>query len=180
MDHIQSTNGVNRIDFYKAIVLVEGQSKEFIIDTRSPITLFPPIFSPKKLTKTTKIFVDINKNPIKFKGDALVRVKTEKSKITLQLQGTRNTNIIRNKTKDEKSTKILNEFEDRFKNYLTIEGLTIDIQLKKDTKPIQQKGRPVPIRFQNSVRHELRNYLKRGTWRSQTERQKTALSHRLL
>ena len=46
---------------------------------------------------------------------------------------------------DERSEKILIEFEDLFKNNHTIEGLKIDIQLKKDTKPIQQKGRPVPI-----------------------------------
>ena len=80
---------------------------------------------------------------------------------------------------DERNTKILNEFEDLFKNNQTIEGLTIDIQLKKDTKPVQQKGTPVPIHFQNSVRHELEKLIKTGTWRRQTERQKTALSHRL-
>ena len=40
VDYIQSTNGVNRIDFYKAILLVEGHPIEFIIDTGSPITLF--------------------------------------------------------------------------------------------------------------------------------------------
>ena len=88
MDHIQSTNGVNRIDFYKAILLVEGQPIEFIIDTITPITIIPPIINPKKLIIHPKsdcqkrCFVDVNKNPIKFKGEALVEVKTEKSKIT--------------------------------------------------------------------------------------------------
>ena len=67
VDHIQSTNGVNRIDFYKAIPFVEGQPKEIIIDTGSPITIIPPIINPKKLTKATKCFVDVNKNPIKIK-----------------------------------------------------------------------------------------------------------------
>ena len=54
VDHIQSTNGVNRIDFYKATLLVEGQPIEFIIDTGSPITIIPPIINLKKLTKTKK------------------------------------------------------------------------------------------------------------------------------
>ena len=157
--NIQSTNGVNRIDFNKAILL-EGQPIEFINDTGSPITIIPPIINQKKLTKTTKCFVDVNKNPIKFKGEALVEVKTEKSKVLLPIlitenkdtqpllgldwldklendfQGNRNTNIIRNITVDEKSTKILDEFEDLLKNSHTIEGLTIDIQLKEGIKLI--------------------------------------------
>ena len=57
------------------------------------------------------------------------------------LQGSKNTNIIRNINSDKRWEKILNEYEDLFKHNHTIEGLTIDIQLKKDTKPIQQKER---------------------------------------
>ena len=83
VDHTQSTNGVNRIDFYKAILLVEGQPIEFIIETGSPITIILPIINPKKLAKTTKCFVNVNKNPIKIKGEALVEVKTEKSSFFL-------------------------------------------------------------------------------------------------
>ena len=49
--------------------------------------------------------------------------------------------------------KILNEYDDLVKNNQTIEGLTIDIQL--NTKLIQQKRRPVPMHFQNTVRREL-------------------------
>ena len=78
VDHIQSTNGVNRIDFYKAILFIQGQPTEFIFDTGYPITILSPIINPKKLTKTSKCFVDFNKNPIKFNGEALVEVKTEK------------------------------------------------------------------------------------------------------
>ena len=59
VDHIQSVNSVNRIDFYKAIQLVEGQPIEFNIDTGSPITMKPPIFNPKELKKTTRCFVDV-------------------------------------------------------------------------------------------------------------------------
>ena len=63
---------------------------EFFIDTGSPITIVPQIINPKKLTKMPKYFVDVNKNPIKFKGEALVEVKTEKSKVMLPILITEN------------------------------------------------------------------------------------------
>ena len=93
-----------------------------------------------------------------------MEVKTEKSKVMLPilltenkdtkvgpdwldekeigLQGNRNTNIIRNITVDDRSTKILDKIEDLFKNNHSMEGLTIDIQLKEDINPNQQKGDP--------------------------------------
>ena len=37
IDHIQTVNGINRIDFYKAILLVHGQPIEFIIETGSEV-----------------------------------------------------------------------------------------------------------------------------------------------
>ena len=49
-----------------------------------------------------------------------------------------------------------------FKNNHTIKDLTIDIQLKKDTKPIQQKGRPVPIHFQKIVKNVLEKLIEKG------------------
>ena len=42
------------------------------------------------MKETTKTFVDVNKNPIKFKGEAMVEVKTEKSKETLPILITEN------------------------------------------------------------------------------------------
>ena len=54
IDHIQSVNGINRIDFYKAILLVHGQPIEFIIDTDSPVTIIPPKISLVEIHKTTK------------------------------------------------------------------------------------------------------------------------------
>ena len=93
----------------------------------------------------------------------MVEVKTEKSKITLLilitenkntqpllgldwldkleigLQGNTNTTIIRHIETDERRQKIVKEYEDLLKNNHTIKDLAIDIQLKKDTKPIQQK-----------------------------------------
>ena len=118
IDHIQSVNGIIHIDFYKAILLVEGKPIEFVIDTGSPVTIIPPIINPEGIKPTTKCFVDVNKNPIKFRGEAMVEVKTEKTqvippilitekkntqpplgldwldKLEIRLQGSRETNII--------------------------------------------------------------------------------------
>ena len=81
-DQIQS---VNWIDFYKTIFLVEEQPKEFKFDTGSPITKIQPKFNPKEVHKIIKYFVDVHKNPIEFKGEATMEVKTEKSKETLPI-----------------------------------------------------------------------------------------------
>ena len=162
--HIQSVNGINPVDFFKAILLVYGQPIEFNIDTGSPVTIIPPIINPIETEKTSKTFVDVNKNPIKFKGEAMVEVKTKKSKVILPilitenkntqpllgldwldklkigLQGSKKTNVIRHGEEEERRKKIVDEHEDLFKNNHTIKSLTIDIQLKKDAKPLQQKG----------------------------------------
>ena len=53
------------------------------------MTIIPPIITPSEIKKTTKIFVHVNKNPIKFKGEA----KTEKSKEILPILITENKNI---------------------------------------------------------------------------------------
>ena len=92
IDHIQSVNGINRIDFYKAILLVHGQPIEFNINTGSPVTIILPIISPVEIHKITKSFLDVNKNPIKFKGEAMVEVKTEKSNEVSPLLITENKN----------------------------------------------------------------------------------------
>ena len=187
IDHIQSVNGINRVDFYKTILLVHDQPIEVIIDTGSPVTIIPSIINPVEKKKTTKIIVDVNKNPIKFKGEAMVEVmKTEKSKeilpilitenkntqtllgpdwldkLEIGIQGSKKTNVIRHVKEEERRKKIIDEYEDLFKNNHTIKDLTINIQLKKDVKSIQQKGRPVPIHLQKSVREELEKLIGKG------------------
>ena len=149
IDHIQSVNGINRIDFYKATLLVQGQQIEFNTDTGSPVTIIQSIISPVELQKTTKSFADVNKNPIiKFKGEAMVEMKTEKSKEILPiliteikntqlllhldwleklengLQGNKNTNFIRHIETDERRKNIINEYEYLFKNNHTIKDIT--------------------------------------------------------
>ena len=62
---------------------------------------------------------------------------------------------------NERRERIIHEYGDLFKNNHTIKDLTIDIQLKKDIKPIQQKGRPVPIHIQK-LREELEKLIEKG------------------
>ena len=155
IDHNQSVNGINRVDYYKTILLVQGQPIEFIIDTGSPVTIIPPKINVAEIKKTTKNFVEVNKSPIKFKDEVLVGVKTEKSeellpvlitesqntqpllgldwldKLENRLQGSKKTNVIGHVEEDERRERIFNEHEDLFKNNHTIKDLTIDIQLKK-------------------------------------------------
>ena len=82
--------------------------------------------------------------------------------LEIGLQGSKKTNDIRHVEEDERRKKIVNEHEDLFKNIHSIKNLTIDIQLKKDVKPIQQKGQPVPIPFQKNVRKELEKLIDSG------------------
>ena len=83
-------------------------------------------------------------------------------KLEIGLQGNKKTNIIRHIETDGRRQKILNEYEDFLKNNRTIKDLTIDIQFKKNTRPIQQKGRSVPIHFQKTVKDELQKLIEKG------------------
>ena len=81
-------------------------------------------------------------------------------KLEIGLQGNKNTIIIRHIEADGRR-QIINEYEDSFKNNHTIKDLKIDIQLKKDRKPIQQKGRPVRIHFQKTVKRDLEKLIEK-------------------
>ena len=130
--------------------------------------------------------MDINKNSIKFKGEAMVEMKMKKNKkillilitknknnqpllgldwldeLEIGLQGSKKTNVIRHEEEDERLERIIHEHEDLFKNNHTFKDLTIDIQLKKDIKVIQQKVPPVPIQLQTIVREELEKLIEKG------------------
>ena len=116
----------------------------------------------------------------------MVEVKTEKTQVTLPilitekkntqpllgldwldkleigLQRSRETNIIRIISTNGKGERIFEDFEKLFKTNHTIKDLTIEIQLKKDAKPIQQKGRPVAIHFQRIVKKALDKLIEKG------------------
>ena len=109
----------------------------------------------EKSKETPPILITENKNIQPLLG--LDRM----DKLEIGLQGNRNTNIIQ-KIKAERRKRLINEYEDLFKNNHTIKDLTIDIQLKKNSKPIQQKGRPVPNHFQKTVRQGQENVFEKG------------------
>ena len=110
----------------------------------------------EKSKKTLPILITQNKNTQLLLGMDWL------DKLHIGLQGNKNTNIIRHIETDGRRQKIISEYEDLFKNNHTIKDLTIDIQLKKDNKQIQQKGRPVPVHFQKTVKHELEKLIEKG------------------
>ena len=67
---------------FTALILVEGQPIEFIIDTGSPVSIITTIIKPKNMKTTPKSYVDVKKNPMNFKGKAMVEVKTERNSDT--------------------------------------------------------------------------------------------------
>ena len=136
IDHTQSANGINRVDFHKTILLVQVQPIEFIIDTGSPVTIIPPIFNVTEMKK---------KNPRNLKGKKMVEVKTEKGrgithshtrkqkhiakdklgfdwldKFEIGLHCSKKTNVLRHVEEDERREKNINEYKDLFKNNVTI------------------------------------------------------------
>ena len=65
--------------------------------------------------------------------------------------------------KDARRENVIGKYDDLFKNNHTIKDLTKDITLKNDySKPMQQKRKPVPIHFQNTIRQELENLNQKG------------------
>ena len=57
-------------------------------------------------------------------------------------------------TFDECMENTVNSIHQQLEDH-TIKYLTIDMQLTKNAKPIQRKGRPVVFHFQNTIRNEL-------------------------
>ena len=109
----------------------------------------------EKSKEILPIFITENKNTQPLLGlDWL-------NKLEIGLQGSKKTNVIRHVEKDERLEGIIHDYEDLFKNNHTSKDLRIDIQLKKDVKPIQQKGPPVPIHFQKIVREKLEKLIEK-------------------
>ena len=59
-------------------------------------------------------------------------------------------------------TKLKTKFKKLFNENHTVYRLEVNIQLKKDAKLIQQKGRPIPIHLQQSVEKEIEKLIKQG------------------
>ena len=63
---------------------------------------------------------------------------------------------------DPDVTKLKTKFKKLFNENHTVYRLEVKIQLKKDAKLIQQKGRPIPIHLQQSVEKEIEKLIKQG------------------
>ena len=93
-------------------------------------------------------------------------------RLGITLNTTTDDNEIHNIKMDETEKKILklkNEIKDLFYNNTEIKDLEVKIDLKKDAKIIQQKGRPVPIHLQNQVAEEIKRLIKNGYLERATE-----------
>ena len=56
---------------YTATVKINGITKEFIVDTGSPLSIMPPdkrIMKPTELQKVTNRYRDVNQNEVKLRG----------------------------------------------------------------------------------------------------------------
>ena len=82
--HIKEIKKIDKTNkHFTTMLKINGVTKEFIIDTGSPISLMPP---DKRITKSTEVqiitnrYQDVNKNEVKFQGKISVNVEYENNK----------------------------------------------------------------------------------------------------
>ena len=186
---IHSTRKIKRNgpEFFTITALVNNRPIKFIIDSGSPVTLIPKSqfngITPVRPIGTE--YRDENDNRIKFEGkttasveingkrnDLEILITTKKinpplgldwmeklgitldtAKIGPQLNNVTEDPDITTLEKNSKKFKIFNE------NH-TVNGVEVKIQLKDDSKLIQQKGRPIPIHSQQSVGKEINKLMR--------------------
>ena len=169
---------------YTATVKINGITKEFIIDTGSPISIMPPDQRIMKLTEIQKVtnrYQDVNKNEVKFRGKIPVNIEYENNKQKMEILITERTDItpllgmdwmrkfkltigkiqLAENNQSEKE-RIFGTFRDLFENNETIKDTEIKIQLKPGHHPIKQKARPVPLHLQEDVGKELTKLIRTG------------------
>ena len=161
---------------------INGISKEFIIDTGSPISLMPPDERITKSTERQKItnrHQDVNKNEVKFREKVPVNVEYENNKQKMEVLTTERTDmtpllgmdwmrkfkltISKTQLADNNQSereKVFNKFPDLFENNETIKE--INMQLKPAHYPVKQNARPIPLHLQEDVGRELKKLIKSG------------------
>ena len=163
---------------------INGITKEFIIDTGSPISIMPPDQRIMKLTEIQKVtnrYQDVNKNEVKFRGTIPVNIEYENNKQKMEILITERTDFtpllgmdwmkafkltigkiqIGENSQSEKE-RIFRKFRDLFENNETIKDTKIKIQLKPGHHPVKQKARPVPLHLQEDVGKELEKLIRTG------------------
>ena len=166
----------NGSEFFTIIALVNNRPIKFIIDSGSPVNLFPKSqfngITPLRPIETE--YRDVNDNRIKFEGKTTASVEINGERNHLEkLITTKKTNPllglnwleklgktldtgkigpqINNVTEDPDITTLKRRFKKLFNGNHTVNGIEVKIQLKDDAKLIQQKGRPITIHLQQSV-----------------------------
>ena len=146
-------------------------------------------------------YSDVNGNWIRFEGKSTAAVKiygkrnnleflvtTKKTnpllgldwmeKIGITLDTGSTDSQIDHIMEDPDITVLKKKFEKLFNENRTVNGLDVKIQIKEDTKLMQQKGRAIPIRLQQSVVKESNKLMKQGHLGKQITLTKTASSAR--
>ena len=163
---------------------ITGITKEFIIDTGSPISLMSP---DEKIIKSTEIqkipnrYQNVNKNEVNFRGQLPVIVEYENNKQKLEILITERTDMtpllgmdwmkkfkltiskiqLADNNQSERG-KVLNKFPDLLENNETIKDTERNIQSKPRHYPVKQKARPIPVphprrrRTQNGKTNKIR------------------------
>ena len=126
------------------------------------------------IQKITKIYQDVNKNEVKFRGKIPVNLEHENIKQKMDVLVTERTDITPllglnwmekfrltigriklAENKQSKREKRFNKFPDLYENNGTKKDTDINIQLKPGYYPIKLKARPVPLHLQEDVGREL-------------------------
>ena len=169
--HIKEIKKIDETNKHFTTTLkINGISRDFIIDTGSPISLMPP---EERITKSTEIqkitnrYQGVNKTEVKFRGKIPVNVEHENNKQKMEILITERTDItpllgmdwmkkfkltiskiqLAENNQSERE-KVFNKFPDLFENNETIKDTEINIQLKPGHYPVKQKARPIPLHLQ--------------------------------
>ena len=183
--HIKEIKKIDETNkHFTTMLKINGVTKEFIIDTGSPISLMPP---DERITKSTEIqkitnrYQDVNNSEVKFRRKIPVNVEYENNKQKMEILITGRTDMtpllgmdwmkkfkltiskiqLADNNQSERR-KIFNKFPDLFENNETIKVTEINIQLKPGHYLVKQKARQIPIHLQEDVGRELEKLIKSG------------------
>ena len=131
----------------------------------------------KPLQKVEQIYTDVNKNKVEMDGKYTATVEKpngpKKLELTvsasneftplvglnwfdaleIEIRTNEKRQIRTVKTESDEIKKQMHEkFKKLFEENTTITDTTVKINLKPDTKPVQQKARPIPLHLQDAVK----------------------------
>ena len=153
-------------------VKTDGAETEFILDTRSAVTLIPPdeaLLKNKKISPLTRKYLDVNENEVKFAGNTTVEAESRRIRKDFTMFSTeqedikpllgmawlrdlkwtmRNIESTMTTTDHSEKNKLIANFEKIFKTSGTIKDTELETQLNPGHPPIKQKARPIPYHIQ--------------------------------